>query len=161
MKPSSESESCSVMSDSCDSMDRGAWQATVHEILQARMLEWVAISFSRGSSWPRDWTHVSCVSCIGRWILYPLSHQRSPLFVVYFIPKSIWNTSSYFRVDMFHYIQNVHTKPDNTVSLWLFWNRHFSAMEMLSQFPIPENSVWLMQKSSKAAHPPACPGISR
>ena len=35
-------------------MDRGAWQATVHGILQARILEWVAISFSRGSSQPRN-----------------------------------------------------------------------------------------------------------
>ena len=35
-------------------MDRGAWWATVHGILQARILEWVAIPFSRGSSWPRD-----------------------------------------------------------------------------------------------------------
>ena len=33
-------------------------------ILQARILEWVAISSSRGSSWPRDQTHVPCVSCI-------------------------------------------------------------------------------------------------
>ena len=33
---------------------------------QARILEWVAISFSRGSSWPRDQTHISC---IGKWIL--------------------------------------------------------------------------------------------
>ena len=31
--------------------------------------EWVAISFSRGSSRPRVWTHVSCISCNGRWIL--------------------------------------------------------------------------------------------
>ena len=35
-----------------------------HEILQARTLEWVTISFFRGSSLPRDRTHVSCVSCI-------------------------------------------------------------------------------------------------
>ena len=34
----------------------------VHEILQARILEWVAIPFSRGSSWPRDWTQVSCIA---------------------------------------------------------------------------------------------------
>ena len=34
----------------------------VHEISQARILEWVAISFSRGSSWPRDWTQVSCLA---------------------------------------------------------------------------------------------------
>ena len=39
-------------------------------ILQARILEWVAIPISRGSSWPRDRTHVSYISCIGRWVLY-------------------------------------------------------------------------------------------
>ena len=33
---------------------------SVHEISQARILEWVAISFSRGSSWPRDQTHIFC-----------------------------------------------------------------------------------------------------
>ena len=41
----------------CNSMDY-----TVHGILQARMLEWVAISFSRGSSQPRDRTQVSCIA---------------------------------------------------------------------------------------------------
>ena len=35
-------------------------------ILQARILEWVAISFSRGSSWPRDWIYVSYDSCLSR-----------------------------------------------------------------------------------------------
>ena len=40
----------------------------VHGISQARILEQVAISFSRGSSWPRDWT---CVSCTAGRILYP------------------------------------------------------------------------------------------
>ena len=34
---------------------------TVHEILQARILEWVAFPFSRESSQPRDWTQVSCI----------------------------------------------------------------------------------------------------
>ena len=36
--------------------------SSVHGVLQARVLEWVAISFSRGSSWPRDWTWVSCIA---------------------------------------------------------------------------------------------------
>ena len=40
---------------------------STHGILQARILEWVTTSFSRGSVWPRDWTQVSC---IGRQILY-------------------------------------------------------------------------------------------
>ena len=44
--------------------------SSVHGILLARILEWVAISSSRGSFWPRDQTHVSCGSCIGRQILY-------------------------------------------------------------------------------------------
>ena len=35
--------------------------SSIHEILQARILEWVAIPFSRGSSWPRDRTQVSCI----------------------------------------------------------------------------------------------------
>ena len=39
---------------------------------------WVAISFSRGSFRPRDQTCISCVPCIGRWLLYLMSHQQSP-----------------------------------------------------------------------------------
>ena len=35
---------------------------TVHEILQSRILEWVAFSFSRGSSQPRNWIQVSCIA---------------------------------------------------------------------------------------------------
>ena len=42
-----------VVSDSCDPMDYSLPGSSVHEISQARTLEWVAISFSRGSSWPR------------------------------------------------------------------------------------------------------------
>ena len=42
--------------------------------LQVRILEWVAIPFSRGSSQPR---YPSCVSCIGRQILYCLNHEGS------------------------------------------------------------------------------------
>ena len=58
---------CSVVSDPKDCSPPGS---SVHGILQARVLEWVAISFSRGSSRSRDGTQVSCIFCIGRWILY-------------------------------------------------------------------------------------------
>ena len=60
----------SVVSDSSDPMDCSPPGSSIHGILQARILEWVAISSSRGSSQHRDQTHVSCVSCIGRWVLY-------------------------------------------------------------------------------------------
>ena len=54
----------------CDAMCCSLPGSSVHEIFQARILKWVATFFSRGSSRPRDQTHISCVSCIGRWILY-------------------------------------------------------------------------------------------
>ena len=44
--------------------------APVWGIFEARILEQVGIPFSRGSFQPRDWTCVSCISCIGRWTLY-------------------------------------------------------------------------------------------
>ena len=53
-----------------DPVDYSPPDSFFHGIFQARLLEWVAISFSRGSSWPKDWTWDSCVSCIGRWIVY-------------------------------------------------------------------------------------------
>ena len=45
-----------------DPMDCSPPVSSVHGILQARILEWTAIPFSRGSSWPRDWTWVSCIA---------------------------------------------------------------------------------------------------
>src|SRR5574341_1190758 len=57
----------------CDSMDCSPPDSSVHGILQARILEWVAILFPQRSSPPRNQTwvsRVSCVSCTGRWILY-------------------------------------------------------------------------------------------
>ena len=46
----------------CNHMDDNPPGSSVHGILQARILEYVAISFSRGSSQPRDWIHVSCIT---------------------------------------------------------------------------------------------------
>ena len=51
-------------------MDCSPWGSSIHRILQAKILEWVAMPFSRKSSWSRNQTHVSCMSCIGRQVLY-------------------------------------------------------------------------------------------
>ena len=61
----------------CDPTDYSLPGSSLHGILQARILDWGAISFTRGSSWIRDWTSVFC---IGRWALYhwaTMSHQGS------------------------------------------------------------------------------------
>ena len=54
----------------CNPIDSSLPGSSVHRIFQARIPEWDAISYSRGSSQARDWTCISCVSWIGRWILF-------------------------------------------------------------------------------------------
>ena len=83
----------------CNPMDCSP-PGSVHGLFQARILEWVAISFSRGSSWTRSQIHVSC---IGRWILYHWATRGALnlLYLNFFIwwplETSMMNLSSFFR----------------------------------------------------------------
>ena len=72
------SQLCPIL---CDPVDCSPPGSSVHGILQAGTLEWVATPSSRGSSRPRDRIHVSCVSCIGRQTLLPLRHLGRPRFI--------------------------------------------------------------------------------
>ena len=73
----------SVMSDSLQ--PHGLTRSSIHGIFQARVLEWVAISFSRGYSWPRDWTgdshivgrHITIWATQEVWIISQMSDQNS------------------------------------------------------------------------------------
>ena len=75
-------QSCPTL---CDPMDCSLPGSSIHGIFQARILQWVAISFSRRSSQPRNWTQVFCIA--GRsdqrsprildWIAYPFSRESS------------------------------------------------------------------------------------
>ena len=56
-------------------MDCSQPSSPIHRVSQSRTLEWIAISFSMGSSWPRDQT---CVSCICRWIFYHWATREAP-----------------------------------------------------------------------------------
>ena len=77
--PSHPSGSCSTLWNPMDCSPPGS---SVHGILQARILEWVAISSSRGSSWPKDQTQVSwCLLCWQADSL-PLSHLGSSMCLV-------------------------------------------------------------------------------
>ena len=73
------------MSDSCDTMECRLPGSPVHGILQAKILEWVAISFSRGSSQPRDQTQVSCIA--GRFFTHlAIRKALTDLFTYLFLP---------------------------------------------------------------------------
>ena len=69
----------------------GTIRFSVHEIFQARVLEWVAISFSRGSSWPTDRTQISCIAgrhftlwatreAQGRALMLDIKKRKAPRF---------------------------------------------------------------------------------
>ena len=84
----------------CDPLDGSPPGSPVHGILQARILEWVAMPSSRGSSSPRDGTHISCISSIGRQILCycdTWEAQRSPWSRCLSLSLS-WQSSEYRKI---------------------------------------------------------------
>ena len=80
-------------------MDFSPPGSSVHRIISARMLEWFATSSCRGSSWSRDQTCISCVSCIGKWATWEVcNHDRGPWYTTdpCFSKCSCWTTSMIF-----------------------------------------------------------------
>ena len=83
-------QSCSIL---CNPMDCTPPGSSIHGILHARILEWVAIPFSRGSSWPRNWTLVSCIASgfFTVWdtreaiINFTFYHNKSQIYINIFI----------------------------------------------------------------------------
>ena len=73
----------SVLLTLCDLLDCSLSSCSVHGSCQAKILEWVAISFSRGSSGPRNRTCVFRVSCTGRQILYHCGTWETPCISIH------------------------------------------------------------------------------
>ena len=76
----SVAQSCLTL---CNPMHCSPPGSSVHGVFQARILEWVAISYSIGSSWSRDWTHVSWVSCIVSQILYHCATWQAMFYLIW------------------------------------------------------------------------------
>ena len=84
---------CSVVSNSLDPMNCSLPGSSLHWISLARILEWVAISSSRGSSWPRDQTLISCVSfTVGRFFTVEPPGK----------PKKLGDASNHWKEKEFH-----------------------------------------------------------
>ena len=85
MKSESEiAQSCPTL---CDPMDYSPPGSSVHGIFQARILEWVALSFSRRSSQLRDWTWVSHIAgrCFTVWATREVQNVQSMLAIIFLI----------------------------------------------------------------------------
>ena len=72
----------------CDAMDCSLPGSSVHEILQARILEWVAMPSSRGSSQPRDQIWVSYLSCVTSKFFTTKPLEKPVYVLINFSPKN-------------------------------------------------------------------------
>ena len=90
----------SVVFNSCNPTDYSLPGSSVDGIFQARILEWVAGSFSRGSPQPRDWTRISYISCIAGGSFTDWATREAHFFFI-----TIWDTtfmSEYLSIDSSH-----------------------------------------------------------
>ena len=78
----------------CHPMDCSPTGSTDHEIFQKRILEWVAVSSSKGFPPPRDWTCVPPVSCIDRQISYHLATWEASLVKISYLKIHMKNPES-------------------------------------------------------------------
>ena len=85
----------------CDPVDCSLPGSSFHGIFQTRVLEWVAISFSRGSSQPRDWNQVFCIvdRCFTTWANREVQELMLNLKLQYF-GHLMWRTDSLEKILM-------------------------------------------------------------
>ena len=107
-----------------DAMDCSPSVSSAHGILQARILKWVAMPSSKGSSWPTNWTHVSYISCIDRRVLYHWK-PKACVYVhththTHILPHfQMYMQSSFHTYSLLHkWYQMVHTVYKNTTVLF-------------------------------------------
>ena len=100
----------------CNPTDCSPPGSPVHGTSQARILEWVAISYIRESSRPWDWSHVSCISFTGRWILYHCTTWEALfivenwiLFILKCVFKSLYFIYIFIRKKYIHLFYNLIT----------------------------------------------------
>ena len=83
----------------CDPMDCSPPGSSVHGILQTRILEWVAMPLSKESSWSRDQSHISCVSCIaGRFFTW---QAKMHSFSFQFLSQTYFKSYKTFLLTLF------------------------------------------------------------
>ena len=88
----------------CDPVDCSLPESSVHGILQARILEWVAMPSSRGSSRPRDQIRISCCSCLadGFFTTGPLGKPAIVLYIITNLNISLLKWTSNYRHTQSH-----------------------------------------------------------
>ena len=134
----------------CHPMDCSQAGSSTHRILQARILEWVDIPFSRGSSWPRSQTRVSCIA--GRFFTIWATRGAHTFWVnliklmVVMWPKlgQCKSPSKSFRIGMLHteVVSEILSAPGTLRGKGGHLARWLCAMSECAQKRIAEGSEW-------------------
>ena len=101
----SVTQSCPTI---CNRLDCSPPDSSVHGIFSARILEWVAIPFSRGSFWPRDWTWVSCIA--------------GKFFTIWATRKIPEDLEQKLMEDHEHQVATLGCSLQAVGNLWRFWS---------------------------------------
>ena len=130
-----------MVSDSCDPMDCSLSGSSVHGVLQARILEWVSISFSGGSSWPRDQTWVSYVSCIaGRlFTTEPLGKFFSHRYILANVLKMLQIS---FLLSPVKFNGRGWVREKMILQVFLLWWWYFYLQSTLKMDGLPKNGLF-------------------
>ena len=126
----------SAVSALCNPWDWSPPGSPVHGILQARVLEWVAMPSSRGSFQPRDWTHSSCCSCIMGIFFYCWTTREAPLFLYTLLYLfSSWHSLS---PKIYLVICLCLSMPPHFLSWVKCWGQRFSeVLSLITPCPAP------------------------
>ena len=113
----SESEVAQSCPTLCDPVDCSLPGSSVHGFFQARVLEWGAVSFSRGSSHPRDWTQVSCIAgrCFNLWA----TREVNKIEVDVFLELSCFLNDP---MDVGNFISGSSAFSKSSFNIWKFLN---------------------------------------
>ena len=98
----------------CDPMDCSPPGSSLYGILQARILEWIAISSCRGSSQPRDWTQVSHIA--GR--LFPNWTTRQATYILYYYTINPYKNCAEWVLSLFNRQESKVKHGQNLNNLW-------------------------------------------
>ena len=124
-------QSCPTL---CDPMDWGSPGSSVHRILQGRILDWVAISFSRRSSQPRDWTQVSSIA---GWLFTVWATREALIFTAAAAAKSLQSCPTL--------CDTIDGSPPGSPSLGFSRQEHWSGLPFPS--PMHESEKWKWSRS--------------
>ena len=89
----------------CNYMDCSPLGSSVHEVLQARILEWVAIPFCRGSSWSRDQTLASCIA--GRFFTIWATREAHNIFSSHIFNWLVCWGLGFWTVKQIYYVHSI------------------------------------------------------